>query len=291
MSDEAKIVKADSWKCHFTKSRLAPNNEREDLGDIDWLVVNIQEEGVKESLSGYKGKDPETGEEVVFVENGSRRWYAMKRIYEETGVDTIFRVITFDPRYVNEAQRVVDRLLRNEGKPFTPLEKAKSIGKLIAHNWDEDMIAKKLGLSRQTVINMAMLNGAPEQIKALVASNAISATFAISRIREGLVDAFLEDYNGGKFDPKDDVKEPQTVLYTVGQEQNRKTPKRAAITAKTVQEGPNSLKELKKFRKAVDTSEEPVLMPEHKLKAYNFLLRILDNEVTENQIANFFKKD
>jgi ParB-like nuclease domain len=74
---QALVTKDEMLRVPFSRMRLDPDNERIDLGPIDWLIDNIRNEGVKEPLWGYRGID-ENRKECYFVVNGSRRFAALK---------------------------------------------------------------------------------------------------------------------------------------------------------------------------------------------------------------------
>lgn len=295
MSEQTKIVKADLWKVPFSKMRLDPDNERVDLGDMDWLVNSIRQEGVNEVMDGYKGKD--NGEDVVFIRDGKRRFTAMEIIYDKgNGPDIIANVKTFDPRLVSKEQSIIQRLIRNEGKPFTPSEKSAAIKKLHNYNWDEKMIAEKLGISTNNVHDMLLFAGCPERLKKVVQNNDLSFSNAVKLIKETRVERFLEEYDTNKIEKEVNHELSQLPFVSdpsSANESNAPKKKRAKITSKDLSDGPNSLKELKSFRKLVENAPEtdPIEMPECKLGCWEFLLKILDNKVTGKQISNFFQKD
>lgn len=278
MEQDGKITPADLLKVSFSRMRLDPDNERTDLGDIDWLVKNIREEGVKSVMDGYKGK--EDGEGVIFIRDGSRRFKAMEIIYEGgNGLNLIAFVKTYDKRTLNKEQSVVDRFIKNEGKPFTPLEKATAVSKLLAYNWDEKKIADKLGMSVMWVNNMAILNALPQKVKELVANGTISATLAIREARKGEsnVETLVEKVNEAP------AQAPQqaSLLDDAPKPVKEKKPR---VTAKDLAPEINSWKEYKTWVKtANETNMSATAVAFHK-----FMLKILNNEVSEKDFNQFF---
>ncbi len=274
-------------KVPFSQLRLDPDNERMDYGDLSDLE-SIRENGILEPLLCYKSK--EDGQDVYFVVNGSRRLAFMSRLMDE-GTEIAAPVRTFDPtKHYNKEQLVIQRFLRNEGKPFTPLEKAKSVGKLINFGWEEKTIAGKLGMSVAWVNDMRLLDNAPEKLKALVLTKQLSATLAVQQIKRGLSDVLVADIEAGKF--ADKSVEDELPFAPAPGELSKSPGKRAKITQSVIDgDKVNSLKELKNFRKFIDTAEEEFLMSDCRREAYIFILKVLDNEVTDKQILNWFKKD
>ncbi len=167
------VTREELLKVPFSRMKLDPDNERIDLGPIEWLIDNIRNEGVKEPLWGYKGID-QTRKECYFVVNGSRRFEALKVIYDEgRGIEIVAPFKTFNPVKVNSEQRIVERLIRNEGLPYSRLEKSSSIGKLSAYGWSHHKIAEQLSMSHTWVSDTLLLHHAPQRLKNIIAAKGI----------------------------------------------------------------------------------------------------------------------
>lgn len=84
----------------------------------------------------------------------------------------------------SETDYALDLLNSNDGLPLTPLEKAKVIKRLTAFEWTVPEIAKRRGVTPQTILNMLALLEAPADVSALVESGKVSATLAVSTVRK-----------------------------------------------------------------------------------------------------------
>jgi hypothetical protein len=89
-----------------------------------------------------------------------------------------------EERYSNDADRVLAMIVRNSGKPLTPLEKAAVAKRLISFGWSENDIAKKTGISKQYVGKLLQMEAMPEELKSMVKEGAVSASVAVEACRE-----------------------------------------------------------------------------------------------------------
>lgn len=83
-----------------------------------------------------------------------------------------------------EAEHVLDLLSSNDGLPLTPMEKAKVIKRLVDFEWTTSEIAKRRGVSVQTITNMLALMDAPADVAKLVESGEVSATLALDTVKK-----------------------------------------------------------------------------------------------------------
>ena len=286
------VTKDELLKVPYSRMRLDPDNERTDLGPIEWLINNIRNEGVKEPLWGYKGVD-ETRKECYFVVNGSRRFAALKVIYESgKGIDVIAPFKTFNPDKVNKEQRIIERLIRNEGLPYSRLEKSSSIGKLSAYGWSNQKIAEQLSMSITWVTDTLLLHSAPQRLKNIIAAKELSASLAIDMMKKGEVDPFLAQYSNGQYMQPEEgrtaIVNPATetaqngtgVEAIVAPQVRNKTNK---ITKKDIN-GLSSVKEFKNFARHADHTK----MSAGKEYYFGFLCKFVNNELTYEQISDFF---
>jgi hypothetical protein len=289
---QALVTKDEMLKVPFSRMRLDPDNERIDLGPIEWLIDNIRSEGVKEALWGYKGKDV-AGKECYFVVNGSRRFAALKVIYDEgKGIDISAPFKTFNPDKVNMEQRIVERLIRNEGLPYTRLEKSSSIGKLSAYGWSNQKIASQLSMSITWVTDTLLLHSAPQRLKNIISAKELSASLAIDMMKKGEVDAFLAQYSNGQYSQPDEG-EITGIDTTIEMAQHKADVTAAGtapvknksnkITKKDIN-GLNSVKEFKNFARRADQTK----MTAGKEHYFAFLCKFVNNELSYEEIADFF---
>jgi ParB family chromosome partitioning protein len=141
------------------------------------LANSIKEVGVKVPLK------VKIENEAVYVTAGHCRLAAtMLAISEGTDIKSI-PVIPED-RGSTEADRVVDIVISNEGKPLTILEQAEAYFRLKSWGWSADQIAKKTGYTETHIKSCVTLRSANPEILSLISSGKVSATLAMKLISE-----------------------------------------------------------------------------------------------------------
>jgi len=136
-------------------------NVRTDMGDIDNLKESIAAVGVKNPLTGHRGKD-EDGNKVIFITDGHRRTSAIMKALEE-GVEIARVPVILEKKDYTETDRIIDMLVRNEGKPLTQYEQAVVFKRLRDLGWETNEIATKTGKHASYVSNsMELLKTAPK---------------------------------------------------------------------------------------------------------------------------------
>ena len=151
---------------------FSPENE-EDLA----LARSIAEVGVKQPLTVYM-KDG-----VPVLTDGHRRLAATLYAMDVLGAEVRSVPVQTETKYASEADRVLSQIVRNSGKPLAPIEKASVFAKLMDLGWSETEIAKKVGLSRQHVVDLLELRAAPRQLVERVESGEVSATLAVATMK------------------------------------------------------------------------------------------------------------
>lgn len=272
------VKRSDMFTVPFSRLRLDEGNARIDLGDIEALKLSIKENGVKEPLWGYKQKDPD-GEEYFYVINGSRRFAALKMLFEENGTIIYAPFRTQDKKLCTAEQNVLDRLLRNDGKEYTPYEKSLEINKLINYGWSPKQVAQKLGFSENHIKDLISLANAPKKIQNLVAKGTVSATLAMKEVKKGddAVNKLVERANEA---PKEAPQQPSFLP----DDPNAPKEKKPRITAKDLEPTFNSMKEFREWFKTAD----PKRMNPGPLLTYKFFCSIINNEAKKEDFADFF---
>jgi ParB/RepB/Spo0J family partition protein len=245
-------------------------NIREDMGDLLALADNIQENGLRDPLRGYKEK----GEDVYVVTDGHRRHAAMG-LFVPGLSDTYYVAFVREPAKYNDEQRVIDMFIMNDGKPLTPLEQAEGVRRMQAYGYSDAEIGTKISRSPSYVGKLASLAMAPKKLIKLIQKGRISASLAMDKISKGETEQFLIDVESGKYDNKEQSDE----LYQT------ETPAPAPrITKKDIQ-SVNSWKSFKTVAKMTDHSK----MEGPKAETFKLLCMIMNNEITEDQIKEWFK--
>ncbi|WP_379014331.1 ParB/RepB/Spo0J family partition protein [Neoaquamicrobium sediminum] len=150
----------------------------EDIEDLA-LAQSIAEIGVKQSLTAYW----EDGK--AFVSDGHRRRAAAMYAIDTLGADREMLVpVVTENRNADEAERTFSMIVRNSGKPLTPIEQGQVFKRLTDLGWTESNIAKKAGISRVHVSNLIALVAAPKTLTDLVRSGEVSSTLAITTLNK-----------------------------------------------------------------------------------------------------------
>lgn len=148
------------------------------------LAQSIAEVGVKQALAVYW----EDGK--AYVSDGHRRRAAALVAIEKFGADKDMTVpVVAENRNADEAERVFSMIVRNSGKPLSPLEQGLVFRRLMALGWSDSIIAKKAGISRVHVSNLIALSDAPKALTNMVREGAVSATLAITTLNKHKGDA------------------------------------------------------------------------------------------------------
>jgi ParB/RepB/Spo0J family partition protein len=158
-------------------------NDPENEAHIEMLANSIAQCGVKEPLTVFWEKEGRKAEGKAILINGECRLRAtLLAISRGNEIKTI-PVMTED-RHVNEADRLFSQVVRNSGKPFSPMEQAKVFKRLLDLGWQQSDIALKSGVSGSRVSQVLGLLSMPEPIKKLVSSGQVSASLAQKTIAE-----------------------------------------------------------------------------------------------------------
>ncbi len=152
---------------------IAKNREH-----IDFLKASIVErKGIKTPLTVRLNEG-----RVMLVDGECRLRAVMELIAEGHPIERV--PWQSEDRYINEADRLVDQVTRNSGKPFEPLELAHHCRRLEGFGWSHGDIAKKLSLSQSYISHLFGLLTMPEQVQQHIKAGDIAASTAATIIRE-----------------------------------------------------------------------------------------------------------
>ena len=123
-------------------------NIREDYGDIQSFAEYILANGINfPPLVGYV-----ENEAFVVVEGHRRRLAALKAL--EMGADMSQGLpCRIAPKSSSPEERIAQQISSNEGKNYTPLEKALVCKKLASFNWESKKISQATGINLPQVYN------------------------------------------------------------------------------------------------------------------------------------------
>ncbi|WP_431509769.1 ParB/RepB/Spo0J family partition protein [Variovorax sp. DAIF25] len=184
---EAGARSSDLWKVPRKNIRVLPGfNPRTETpayqAHIKWIGGSILSNGYDqtEPLAGYVVREGE--ENFIYLTDGHSRLRGVDWAMERGAAIEVLPVLV-SPAGTSMADITVGFVTKNSGRPLTPLEKSTVCKRLIGYGLEEEQIAERLGFTRSYVASLLILAGASMAIKAMVASNEISASNAISAIR------------------------------------------------------------------------------------------------------------
>ena len=153
-----------------------------DLLDIDnaahvaSLAQSIAEVGVRSPLTVFLEND------YAVLTDGHCRLMAVLKCIDD-GIEIATVPCISEPRGSNEADHVASQLIRNSGKPLSPLEQGSVYARLVRYGWSSATIAEKTGKSVAHVNQMLVLHATPPEVRALIASGQVSGTLAGEAVR------------------------------------------------------------------------------------------------------------
>lgn len=181
---------SDTFNIDPHRIEIVPGfNAREDFGDLAALCDQIIEAGcVKQPLLVRL----ESGR--VLLVHGERRLRATHMAIER-GAAIPHVPCRAEPRHTTPAQRAMDQLLYNDGKPFTMAEEARIFRELhIEHQLTERDIATKCGRSITHIRNCLALLKAPQPVLEAVREGKISSSLVVElQVETGGDPAALEE--------------------------------------------------------------------------------------------------
>jgi len=202
--DPRKIVIRHGWN---SRDFDLPENQ----AHVDQLAESIREVGVKEPLAGYH----EDGQ-FILTNGESRLRAVLKLLSEGHNVETV--PVQPEPRHATEAEHVLSQIIRNSGKPFTPIENARVFARLIGLGMTNRDIAAKVGMTPERVAQIAKLDTVTPAVREHIKKGEITSTL-VQRIQAKAKDA-------------NEVEEQVVEAIKTAQAEGKKkaTPKHAAKT-------------------------------------------------------------
>ena len=167
-------------------------NIREDYGDIQSFAEYILTNGVNfPPLVGYV-----ENEAFIVVEGHRRRLAALKAL--EMGADMSQGLpCRIAPKSSSPEERIAQQISSNEGKNYTPLEKALVCKKLASFNWESKKISQATGINLPQVYNyLNYISPQSENVIQLIRKKEVSISTVIDVAKEvgvkGTYDRLIE---------------------------------------------------------------------------------------------------
>jgi ParB family transcriptional regulator, chromosome partitioning protein len=156
-------------------------NLSENRAHLDELKRSIAEHGVLQPL-WVRFDVPAPGEKkaAILVDGECRLRAVQELIAEGTEIRSV-PVIQVEGK--SQTQRILDALTSNMGKPLSKWELGEAFRRLIRFGWDESAVAKKTGYTARFVTEAVELADAPEEIKELLSSQAVTPSLALATLR------------------------------------------------------------------------------------------------------------
>jgi ParB/RepB/Spo0J family partition protein len=123
----------------------------------------------------------QSGDRLIVVD-GNCRLLAVRLAMEE-GAEIKNIPCVSEPAGTNDADRTCQMLLANSGLAHTPLEYAAAIKRLLSYGWSDTEVARKLGRSRQWVVNALETAALPADVQAQMVDGVVSATTARKMVK------------------------------------------------------------------------------------------------------------
>lgn len=155
-------------------------NLRSDYGDLETLANSILESGLQTPLI-VRNHATETNKFILV--SGHRRMRAINSLIE-AGHEVKEIPALIEKKGLSDENRIVDMLLLNDGKAFTPLEEAQVFQKLVNLGWSQGDIAKKTGRKQGNVSNLLNIFNLPMEVQKAIENGSINAYQALNTARE-----------------------------------------------------------------------------------------------------------
>jgi ParB/RepB/Spo0J family partition protein len=171
------VGQGELFKIEPTKIRVREGwNPRQDF-DITDLAANIRVNGVKRPLLVKREDD---GHYVLV--DGERRLRAVLACIED-GCEILSVPCMVEPPRTSDAESLVDALVSNQGKPFTPEEEAEAFRRFVAWDWSIEKIAQRVGRSQSYVRDRLRLLEATAPVLEAARTGAIPWSAAMHVVR------------------------------------------------------------------------------------------------------------
>ena len=145
-------------------------------------------EGMKNTLrkGGYLPKmivEPQPCGTRFELIAGQHRYHAYKDLIEE-GMD--FRRVTVEGFKGTAAEKVLAMMKENEGRQFTPVQRANAWGRLVEHfGWTRQEIVDEFATNMSTVTHHMAIFELTDRVKVYISEGRIAADYAVELNRKG----------------------------------------------------------------------------------------------------------
>ena len=150
-------------------------NSRTDFGDLDELAEQIRQQGMLNPITVVPFKD-ENGDQKYRLIDGERRYRAVMKLIND-GVDIKRISALYQSRAITEEEMLIQQVMRNEGKPFTPYELGIWATKMMdKFGYTMTEVAAKIGKNVGSLCRFIGYQNLPEYAREMLAKDEISAS-------------------------------------------------------------------------------------------------------------------
>lgn len=216
-------------------------------------------------MAGYMGKDPLTGENVVFYTAGHTRHesilLANSELPEEKQIKAV-TVVMQPPKTTTMRQLNALLITENDAAALDPYEASIVCKRLLDDGSSVEEIAKEVNFSTEWVDSLLQLAAAPRELQLMIVDDVIKPTFAIETIKEHggeqalvILKQALARKTGGKPDAQETEADAESGVDAGadGDETPAPAPKKVRLTAKDL-----TSPEVRKFQNVIKR-EAPVM--------------------------------
>ena len=216
-------------------------------------------------MAGYMGRDPETGENVVFYTAGHTRHDSILLANSELPKDKQIKAVTMvmQPTKTTSMKQLNAMLItENEAAALDPYEASIVCKRMLDDGGSVEEIAKEVNFSTEWVDSLLQLAAAPLELQLMIVDDVIKPTFAIETIKEHggeqaliILKQALARKTGGNIDAPEagaDI-ESGAEAGTDGEGDDAPVPKKVRLTAKDL-----TSPEVRKFQNVIKR-EAPVM--------------------------------
>lgn len=147
------------------------------------LAQSIEENGymVDKPLAGYVARE-ESGD-VIYLTDGHSRLAAVDLLIAK-GIEFEGLPVVVKERGASMEDLTIALVTSNSGKPLTPMELVTVIKRLKGFGMDDKTIAKRLTITKKYLDDLLFLAAAPTPIRDMVSNGKVSASLAITTLRD-----------------------------------------------------------------------------------------------------------
>ena len=179
---------SDLWKVpmdqlHILEGFNVRTHGEEHRAHIAALTESILQNGfyANHPLAGYVAE--KNGKQIIFLTDGHCRLEAAAEAVR-LGAEIKALPVVVSPKGTSVEDLTVGLVTNNSGHPLTQYEIGIVCKRLVGFGWDEKEIGKRLGMPASRIRDLLDLVGAPASVRDAVADGAVSATQAISTIKQ-----------------------------------------------------------------------------------------------------------